>query len=94
MEHSSNDNSLEVSLIMFGKLFNYLSRQNDKRANIAMATPVAVLIEPVAGRNDKGRDGKVTMSFYLPSEFQNDTPKPNDPEVTIEFRPEFKVIAR
>lgn len=79
---------------MFGKLFNYLSRQNDKRANIPMATPVAVYVEPVVGRNDKGKDGKVTMSFYLPGEFQSDTPKPNDPEVSIELRPEFKVIVR
>ena len=94
MHHSSSDNSLEVSLIMFGKLFNYLSRQNDKRANIPMATPVVVLVEPIVGRNDKGKDGKVTMSFYLPVEFQNDTPKPNDPEVSIELRPEFKVFAR
>jgi len=88
MPHISKD---EVSSLMFRKLFQFISGQNDKGVKIAMTTPVTTLIEPGAGPNC---ESTFTMAFYIPPSLQEDTPQPTDPTVSIEERPEFKVLAR
>ena len=77
---------------MFWKLFNYISGENDKKTKIAMTAPVSNLFERPADPND----GKTTftMAFYVPAVYQDDTPIPTDPDVSIEERAEFKVFAR
>ena len=88
MESISKDSA---SSAMFRKLFNYISGQNDKQIKIPMTAPVSVLIEPGAGPNC---ESTFTMAFYVPAAFQDDTPQPAESGVSIEERPEFKVLAR
>ena len=76
---------------MFRKLFNYIAGQNDKQEKIAMTAPVSILIEPGAGPNC---ESTFSMAFYVPAVFQENTPQPTNPDVSIEERPEFKVYAR
>jgi len=52
---------------------------------IAMTVPVATKVDPMD--DDKL---KFTMGFYVPKEFQENTPTPTDPEVKISDR-HFKV---
>lgn len=56
-----------------------------------MTAPVTVFIEPGSGPNC---ESTFTMAFYIPSEFQEDTPEPTADDVSIEERPEFKVLTR
>ncbi|KAI9556262.1 hypothetical protein GHT06_018836 [Daphnia sinensis] len=88
MENISKDSA---SSAMFWKLFNYISGQNSKQIKIPMTAPVTVFIEPGAGPNC---ESTFTMAFYVPSEFQEDTPEPTAEDVSIEERPEFKVLTR
>ena len=81
----------EATSIMFKKLFNYISGENDQKMKIPMTAPVTTLIQPGEGPNC---DNSFTMSFYIPSVYQNDTPSPTGDSVSIEERPEFKVFAR
>ena len=76
---------------MFWKLFNYISGQNAKQIKIPMTAPVSILIEPGAGPNC---ESTFTTAFYVPAAFQEDTPEPTEEGVSIEERPEFKVLAR
>ncbi len=88
IENISKDSA---SSAMFWKLFNYISGQNDKKIKIPMTAPVSVLIEPGSGPNC---ESTFTMAFYVPAAFQDDTPQPTESDVSIEERPEFKVLAR
>lgn len=76
---------------MFRKLFNYISGDNGDKIKVPMTAPVSVLIKPGAGPNC---ESTFTMGFYIPSRFQEKTPMPNDPDVSIEERPEMTVLAR
>jgi len=73
----------------FLKLYNYISGSNEESKKIDMTTPV--LVEYYGSRNDKET---ITMSFYLPYEYQSSmkppTPKKDSgirivesPEVTV-----------
>ncbi|XP_057374684.1 uncharacterized protein LOC130695556 isoform X2 [Daphnia carinata] len=88
MKNISKDGA---SSAMFWKLFNYISGQNAKQTKIPMTAPVTVFIEPGSGPNC---ESTFTMAFYVPSGFQEDTPEPTADDVSIEERPEFKVLAR
>jgi len=89
MQHTSRDS---VSMPLFGRLFNYISGQNDKQVKINMTAPVSMFIQPGTGPSAKNT---FTMAFYIPSAFQNkDTPKPTNTDVSIEDRGEFKVFVR
>ncbi|KAK4023813.1 hypothetical protein OUZ56_009212 [Daphnia magna] len=88
VENISKDSA---SSAMFWKLFNYISGQNSKQIKIPMTAPVTVFIEPGSGPNC---ESTFTMAFYIPSEFQEDTPEPTADDVSIEERPEFKVLTR
>ena len=58
----------------FRKLFNYISGRNDAQEKIAMTTPVTQV----------EKNGNMTMQFYLPSKFTEETvPSPTNPEVKI-----------
>jgi hypothetical protein len=76
---------------MFWKLLNYISGQNDKKIKIPMTAPVSIFIDPGAGPNC---ESTFSMAFFIPAEFQEDTPLPTDPDVSIEEREEIKVYAR
>ena len=78
---------------MFRKLFNYISGENgqNQKVKIPMTAPVSVLIEPGAGPNC---ESTFTMAFYIPATFQEKTPVPTNPDVSIEERPELRVLVR
>ncbi|CAK8694661.1 unnamed protein product [Clavelina lepadiformis] len=72
----------------FQRLFAYISKSNSRGAEIAMTTPVRSEIHWNCNLIE------YTVSFYIPAEFQQDPPKPSDPTVYIEERPDFVVYAR
>ena len=56
------------------KLFNYISGNNETNEKIKMTTPVTQV----------KKKGNMTMQFYLPSKFTEETvPSPTNPEVKI-----------
>ena len=58
----------------FRKLFNYISGNNKKNAEIKMTVPVT----------QENKNGNMTMQFYLPSKFNKDNaPKPVNSEIKI-----------
>ena len=65
---TSNQNS------SFRKLFNYISGSNEKNQEIKMTAPVTQI----------EKNGNMTMQFYLPSEYNQDSvPDPSSNEVKI-----------
>ena len=56
-----------------------------------MTAPVTMRIIPGEGPNC---ESNFTMSFFIPSDMQEDTPQPTDAQVYIEEREEFTVVAR
>merc|ERR1719192_220653 len=75
----------------FYRLFNYIDGSNTADAKIPMTAPVTMRIIPGEGPNC---ESNFTMSFFIPSDMQEDTPQPADAEVYIEEREEFTVVAR
>ena len=81
---------------MFWKLFNYISGQNERQVQIPMTAPVSVLVEP-DGENEAAasvQQSTFTMAFYIPAPFDQDPPRANDCDVSIEYRPEIRLFAR
>lgn len=62
---------------MFYKLFDYISGKNSENKKIAMTTPVTTVYNNEE-RKMIGPDSKCSMSmrFYVPKEFQDNTPVP------------------
>ncbi|XP_023347631.1 heme-binding protein 1 isoform X2 [Eurytemora carolleeae] len=72
----------------FRKLFNYIDGQNSQGLKIPMTTPVTEKIF----LSDSGSN--FTMSFYIPSNLQNNPPLPKDSTVFIEERAANKVVSK
>ena len=72
----------------FRKLFNYIDGQNSQGLKIPMTTPVTEKIF----LSDSGSN--FTMSFYIPSNLQNNPPLPKDSTVFIEERAANKAVHR
>ena len=53
---------------------------------VEMTAPVTTWVEPGAGPNC---ESSFTVSFYIPAEHQANPPKPTNPTVFIEDRPQF-----
>ncbi|KAK7101865.1 heme-binding protein 2-like [Littorina saxatilis] len=70
----------------FYRLFAFISGENDKSTKVDMTAPVTTWVDPGAGPNC---ESSFTVSFYIPTEHQEDPPKPTNPLVFIEDRPEF-----
>ncbi|KAL5253647.1 hypothetical protein ACHWQZ_G013424 [Mnemiopsis leidyi] len=65
----------------FMRLFGYISGTgNDERANIPMTSPVIVM----TNLDESYRQGDGSMHFYIPSQFQENTPNPTNEDVEIE----------
>ncbi|XP_068087776.1 heme-binding protein 2 [Hyperolius riggenbachi] len=75
----------------FMRLFNYIQGNNEKKVKIEMTAPVTSYIQPGAG---PACESTITVSFYIPSEHQEDTPKPSDSDVFVEERPQTTVYVR
>ena len=81
----------EESIAAFYRLFNYIDGQNSESMKIPMTAPVSRRIIPGEGPNC---ESNFTMSFYIPSNLQENPPLPLDSTVYIEERAAFKVAAK
>jgi hypothetical protein len=76
--------------MMFNNLFNYISGANSDKQKMDMTAPVVM---SYVSKNNRtiNKDSEVTayMSFYIPSKFKNNTPKPSANNVVIRELPEF-----
>ena len=64
----------------FGRLFKYISGNNDQKSKVSMTTPVFM--------DSDAQDAGEQMSFVLPAEVAaNSIPVPSDQNVTIRKRP-------
>ncbi|XP_004552165.1 heme-binding protein 2 [Maylandia zebra] len=89
---STNEKSFFMEMAMpvaFNRLFKYISGENQMGKKIQMTTPVVVKIP------DKRfwQMGTYTMSFLLPTEHQENPPKPTNSDVYITDTPDMKVYA-
>ncbi|CAK8684930.1 unnamed protein product [Clavelina lepadiformis] len=67
----------------FRRLFRYISGENDKRTTMQMTIPVP--LQMFAGRCVFCKRDFI-VSFYIPSEYQENPPIPNDKSVYIDER--------
>lgn len=94
----------------FGRLYRYITGDNEGEASVAMTAPVSTrgvdarVAAPVRGgstvamtapvRTSEAADG-VTMAFYLPAEYDPDAaPVPTDPTVRLVVEPPRTVAVR
>ena len=75
----------DASNTSFWRLFKYISGENATKQKIPMTTPVSV---KVPGQNG---ERTFTTHFYIPVEFQADTPAPTNPDVSFYECPECTV---
>ena len=75
----------------FYRLFNYIDGQNSEGMKIAMTAPVSNRIIAGEGPNC---ESNFTMSFYIPSDLQENPPLPLDASVYIEERAGFQVVSK
>ncbi len=87
----ANDLQSKNSSNMFGKLFKYISGENEQEKKISMTSPVTFDYQSSeADRMKKSSDVKLAMRFYVPSEFYDSPPQPKG-DVYIEEDPEMQV---
>merc|ERR1711915_830503 len=86
MPHDGPESSLA-----FYRLFHYIDGSNNLNTKIPMTAPVTMKIIPGEGPNG---ESNFTMSFYIPSDMQEDPPLPTEDRVYIEEREEFMVVSR
>jgi len=83
----------------FGRLFDYISGNNQSRQEIAMTAPVGQVaesqeIDMTAPVGQTQVDGKWVVSFMMPGSFtMQTTPKPRDERITIRQVPERTMAA-
>nr|XP_060609440.1 heme-binding protein 2 [Anolis sagrei ordinatus] len=75
----------------FTKLFNYIKGKNDRGETIDMTAPVTCFVQPGAG---PFCESTTTVSFYVPSQHQQNPPKPLEAGVFIESRSSIIVFVR
>lgn len=73
---------------LFGKLFRYISGDNDYGKKIEMTAPVTMDM-----KNSSNSSFNMQMAFYVPKEFHQNTPFPNGANMCIKDEPETIVAA-
>lgn len=82
----------EYQTMLFRRLFNYISGENDQHEKISMTSPVTVVYQN--STNDKIQpttDCKMTMGFFVPVEKQDHTPNPESKDTFLRDEPEMIV---
>ncbi|XP_029906945.1 heme-binding protein soul4 [Myripristis murdjan] len=83
----------EQSISMgFMKLMRFICKENSAGRYLGMTVPVVSLINMAQDGSSFQRD--VLTAFFLPAEFQAAPPQPADPDLSIVYRPPFRVSAR
>ncbi|MDO6824995.1 heme-binding protein [Marinobacter sp. 1_MG-2023] len=83
----------------FGRLFKYISGNNQSQAEIAMTAPVGQVaesqkIDMTAPVGQTQVDGQWVVSFMMPGSFTMDSiPKPNDERIALRSVPEQTMAA-
>ena len=78
--------------MMFGKLFDYISGVNSEKQKIEMTAPVLMeYVNKESKMIEKSSTVSVSMNFYIPSLFKNNTPQPTANDVLIREVPEMIV---
>lgn len=83
----------------FGRLFKYISGNNQSRQEIAMTAPVGQVaesqkIDMTAPVGQTQVDGQWVVSFMMPSSFTMESiPKPNDERIALRSAPEQTMAA-
>lgn len=65
----------------FMRLFRYISGENERKQKIEMTVPVLVTVTPAQG---PFCEDNFTYHFFMPEEFQDDPPKPTNPDVFLD----------
>ena len=73
----------------FRKLFKYISGENSSGSKIPMTCPVAVKIQPSQG---PACESTFLTHFYVPMQYQNNTPTPTGEDVALVEYPAFKAF--
>ncbi|CAL8329710.1 unnamed protein product [Merluccius merluccius] len=76
----------------FMTLMRFICKENSTGRYLGMTIPIVNNIHMMEDGSTFEND--VLTAYYLPSEFQANPPQPTDPEVSIVFRPPFRVLAR
>lgn len=83
----------------FGRLFKYISGNNEQQQKVAMTSPVgqeasSQKIEMTSPVGQQKQDGKWVVSFMMPASFTLETtPEPKDPSVSIRQVPARHIAA-
>ena len=83
----------------FGRLFKYISGNNQQQQKVAMTSPVGQVpssqkIEMTSPVSQQQQDGKWVVSFMMPASFTLETtPAPNDPTLSLRQVPARYVAA-
>ncbi|XP_072424561.1 heme-binding protein soul3 isoform X3 [Chiloscyllium punctatum] len=81
-----NESSYEQSTCLgFMKLMKYICQQNSAGLFLGMTLPVVTIVHTNQTRTEL--QPEVTIAYYLPAQFQNETPQPFDAEIAIEEWP-------
>lgn len=79
---------------MFRKLFRYISGNNSENQKISMTVPVTINYESKDNKEIiKNSSCVMSMSFYVPAQFSNDTPQPTGDNMSVKEIPEMIVAA-
>ncbi|XP_028677545.1 heme-binding protein soul3 [Erpetoichthys calabaricus] len=76
----------------FMKLMRYICEQNSTGTYLGLTIPVVTIVHTEESRTVLSQ--AVTVAYYLPLEFQNQPPQPNDTEIMIQEWPTTIVYSR
>ncbi|KAL2086995.1 hypothetical protein ACEWY4_018054 [Coilia grayii] len=78
--------------LAFMKLMRFICKESSVGRYLGMTVPVVAEFQLSENGGDFAKD--VVTAFYLPAQFQNNPPEPNDPDITIFHRESMRIISR
>lgn len=75
-----------ASTVGFRRLFNYIEGENEDNVKIPMTAPVVTRVNASSGPFCKS---EFTVAFFVPFDFQDDTPVPTNKDVFVHEVPPF-----